>query len=115
MSTSITKAADGGFGRKYQEWQNRYRGCTEYTAYFTRIWGGRKEEWAMCMREKDSPSGDQTLEGYHHRLQKHTFKGLSKMDLLSAVACLDQESRPRFFSFFARMFPFCKLPGPLTL
>lgn len=56
------------------------------------------------MREKDSPSGDQTLEGYHHRLQKNTFKGLSKMDLLSAVACLDQESRPRFLPFFFFLF-----------
>lgn len=79
------------FGQKYRDWQARYRGCADYLAYFSRTWANRREEWSLGCRDRECPSGDQALEGYHLRLQKTIFKGVAKTDFLNAITCLDKE------------------------
>src|SRR5690606_436009 len=73
----------------------KYRSEPFMSEYFLSHWDGAAPptEWAMIYRARDVPTGDQALEGYHLRLERHVFKGLHEQSLVNVFLRFDNEMR----------------------
>jgi hypothetical protein len=66
----------------------------DYASYFKNNWMQKHtpKKWALCFRPNDTPSGDQVLEAWHHRLQKVVFEDRLQRKLDDAVLLLYKEA-----------------------